>query len=182
MSDEFSKKFSIFWTKLSECPFELPIEIQTYMKTSLQTAGFSTVNTTASSSNSNTNTETKTKKLSSYNIFMQQKMAELKTEGVASGERMGKVAALWKALSDEDKAQFKASNPGTTGTTATKVSADPSKVKKLTGYQLYVRETMAEVKADTTVLPKERLGAIAKKWKVLTDDEKTVFKTKASAL
>ena len=182
MSDIFSKKFEIAWTKLNECQYELPIEIKPLMKEALQTAGFATVITISNTSNTNTNnTETKTKKMSSYNIFMQQKMAVLKAEGVPSGERMGKVASLWKALSDEDKAQFKSSNPGTTGTTTAKV-ADPSKVHKLTGYQLFVKETMPEVKADTNVLPKERLTAIAKKWKVLTDDEKTAFKTKASTL
>ncbi len=177
MSDIFSKKFEIAWAKLNECQFDLPDEIKPLMKEALQTAGFATVITI--SNTSNTNTETKTKKMSSYNIFMQQKMALLKAEGVASGERMGKVASLWKALSDEDKAQFKASNPGTTGTT-TKVSSDPSKARKLTGYQLYVRETMPEVKADTSVIPTERLTAIGKKWKALTEDEKTIFKTKAS--
>ena len=180
MSDIFSKKFEIAWAKLNECQFELPIEIKPLMKEALQTAGFATVITI--SNTSNTNTEVKTKKMSSYNIFMQQKMAVLKAEGVASGERMGKVASLWKALSDEDKAQFKSSNPGTTSTTTTKASADPSKTRKLTGYQLYVRETMPEVKADTSVLPKERLTAIGKKWNVLTEDEKTIFKTRASAL
>ena len=180
MSDIFSKKFEIAWAKLNECQFELPIEIKPLMKEALQTAGFAFSNISVTNTNTS-NTEVKTKKMSSYNIFMQQKMAVLKAEGVPSGERMGKVASLWKALSDEDKAQFKASNPGTTGTTNTKV-ADPSKVPKLTGYQLYVRETMPEVKADTSVLPKERLAAIAKKWKVLTDDEKTLFKTRASTL
>ena len=44
---------------------------------------------------------------SGYNIFMKVKMGELKAQGVPSGDRMKKMSEMWKALSDDEKKNWK---------------------------------------------------------------------------
>jgi transcription elongation factor len=48
------------------------------------------------------------RRLNGYNLFMREKMAELKAEGVASGDRLKEVATRWKAMGDEGKAEWSA--------------------------------------------------------------------------
>jgi hypothetical protein len=176
-------KFEKLWVELSKTQYDLPVELKQPMLTALKAAGFYDA-PTASAPVATGGAVGKTKKLSGYNVFMKEKMAELKTQGVASGERMGKVAALWKAMTDADKATWKvkadALAPATTTVTlkATKASGP----KKLSGYQLYVKETMPVVKVKTDIAAKDRMGEIGKMWKALSDVQKAEFKAKAEKL
>ncbi len=175
-----STKFEIFWNTLNQCPYELPVEIKPFLQKAIETSGFyETQNVTVSGGGS---TETKVKKLSGYNLYMREKMAELKAQNVPSGERMGQVSVMWKALNDTEKGVFKTKAAALvpTGST-TKASKGSSGPKKLSGYQLYVRETMPTVKVDATIPAKERMGAIGKLWKALSDDKKAEWKVKAGA-
>jgi hypothetical protein len=185
-------KFEIFWNTLNECPYELPVEIKSFLKKSLTDAGFSAVvSSSAPASSGSVASGVKTKKLSGYNVFMKEKMAELKTQNVPSGDRMTQVSVLWKECTDEDKAEWKAkasaSNVGGGATSSAPASvasttSSVAKVKKLSGYQLYVRETMPDVKADTSVGAKERMGEIGRRWKALTDADHTDWSDRAKAL
>jgi galactokinase len=119
-----------------------------------------------------------TKKPTSYNIFVSEKMKELKD--TPYNERMTQVGALWKALSPEEKSVYatKASE-----TTPYEVSVSPNQLKKgpktLTNWQLFVSESMPTIKADASIKPKERLGKIGDLWKILSTAEKEAYKAKA---
>jgi len=182
MSTE-NTKFETFWTALEQCPYDLPVEIKPHLLIALKGAGFFDTPTVAVTSNAVVTTSTKTKKLSGYNVFMKEKMAMFKAENVPSGERMGKVAALWKTLSDQEKATWKvkADSIAPVNVTVT-TSAKPSGPKKLSGYQLYVKETMPIVKVKAEIPAKERMAEIGKMWKALKDEEKAAFKVKAEQL
>ena len=184
-------KFETFWTALnSQCPYDLPAEIKPFLEKALGAAGFHSEQTVvvAATGGAVATVATKTKKLSGYNLFMREKMAELKTQNVPSGERMTKVSVMWKALKDEEKATWKVKADGLTGVTASsaveaktaaKASTGP---KKLSGYQLYVRETMVTVKANTAIAAKERMAEIGKMWKALKEEERVAFKAKTEKL
>jgi hypothetical protein len=175
-------KFEKFWTTLSDAA-DLPQELKPHMQTALKAAGYYETPVATVSGAAVAETGGKTKKLSGYNVFMKEKMAELKTQGVASGERMGKVATLWKALKDEEKATWKAKADGLnpTAAVATK-SAKASGPKKLSGYQLYVKEQMAVVKNNASIAAKDRMTEIGKTWKALSDAQKAEYKAKAEKL
>ena len=183
-------KFETFWTTLNQCPYELPVEIKPYLQKAIQSAGFHETQTVSSGGALTTAPAAdKVKKLSGYNLYMREKMAELKDQNVPSGERMTKVSQMWKLLNDEEKVTWKAKAetlvPAATVTKtveskpATKEATGP---KKLTGYQFYVRETMAVVKANTAIAAKERMAEIGKLWKALSDEQKAAYKVKAEAL
>ena len=188
-------KFETFWTTLNQCPYELPVEIKPYLQKAIQSAGFSENLTISTSGVALAAATGKVKKLSGYNLYMREKMAELKEQNVPSGERMTKVSVMWKVLTDEEKGTWKvkaegltpsATAPATTVTQTvitqpTAISA-PAGPKKLSGYQLYVRETMAVVKANPAIAAKERMGEIGKMWKALSDEQKAAYKVKAETL
>ena len=176
-------KFKTFWAALNQCPYELPPEIEPFLKSAIQSAGFYETQTVTVTSGNSTVVVGKTKKLSGYNLYMREKMAELKAQNVPSGERMTKVSQMWKALKDDEKGAWKTKAgslvPVVAKSTATKTSSGP---KKLSGYQLYVKETMPVVKVKTEIPAKERMAEIGKMWKALKDDEKAGWKTKAEKL
>ena len=187
-------KFETFWTTLNQCPYELPVEIKPYLQKAIQSAGFSENSTISASAAVATAATGKVKKLSGYNLYMREKMAELKEQNVPSGERMTKVSAMWKVLTDEEKGTWKVKAEGlTSATTATTTTTQtvvtqpaaisaPAGPKKLSGYQLYVKETMAVVKANPAIAAKERMGEIGKMWKALSDEQKAAYKVKAETL
>jgi len=178
-------KFENFWAALEQCPYDLPVEIKPHLLIALKGAGFFDTPTVAVTSNAVVTTSTKTKKLSGYNVFMKEKMAMFKAENVPSGERMSKVGALWKTLSDEEKAIWKGKADSTAPvvtTTTAPVSSTPKGPKKLSGYQLYVKETMPIVKVKAEIPAKERMAEIGKMWKALKEEEKAAYKVKAEQL
>jgi hypothetical protein len=46
-------------------------------------------------------------KKNAYHCYVADKMGEVKAQGVAPKERMGKIGAMWKATSDEDKQPYR---------------------------------------------------------------------------
>ena len=181
-------KFETFWTALnSQCPYDLPAEIKPFLETALKSAGFHSEQTVVVATGGATAAvATKTKKLSGYNLYMREKMAELKAQNVPSGERMTKVSVMWKALKDEEKAAWKVKAgdlvPASSATETKSVAEAKTGPKKLSGYQLYVRETMVIVKANTAIPAKERMAEIGKLWKALKEEERVAFKVKAEKL
>jgi len=174
-------KFENFWAALEQCPYDLPVEIKPHLLIALKGSGFFDVPTQTVSGGT---TVTKTKKLSGYNVFMKEKMAEFKAQNVPSGERMSKVGALWKTLSEEEKGVWKSKAAQVEPVTVTVTASAPKSTgpKKLSGYQLYVKETMPIVKVKAEIPAKERMAEIGKMWKALKDEEKAAFKVKAEQL
>ena len=177
-----TSKFEHFWTKLNQCPYDLPAEIKPFLQQAIEAAGFYETQTVTVSTGGGGST--KTKKLSGYNLYMREKMAELKVQNVPSGERMTKVSQMWKALKEEEKGTWKTKAGALmpAGSTSSVKESKTGGPKKLSGYQLYVRETMAVVKAKPEIAAKERMAEIGKMWKALKDDEKANWKTKAEKL
>ena len=84
-------KFETFWTTINQCPYELPVDIKPYLQQAIQTAGFNQAASVISSGGALATTAPaadKVKKLSGYNLYMREKMAELKEQNVPSGERI----------------------------------------------------------------------------------------------
>jgi len=175
-------KFETFWKVLGTCPFDIPEELKPHIKEAMQKSGFFDAPTQVAPVST---TATKTKKLSGYNVFMKEKMAELKAQNVPASERMGKVSVLWKALSDQQKAEWKNKADGLTVTVPVTVNTTPSQPsapKKLSGYQLYVKETMPVVKAKAEIPATERMAEIGKMWKTLSEQQKAEWKAKAEKM
>jgi len=187
----FESHFNRFLVELGKCPYDLPSDLNPHFKAALLAAGFDTMGSSGNSGNSGSTGGgvTKTRKLSGYNVYMKEKMAELKAQNVPSGERMGKVSAMWKTLSDEEKGTWKSKadglNPSVEVSSNTTTSAPKTKKEgptKLSGYQLFVKEKMAEVKADTSIPAKERMTKIGALWKACSQAEQEVFKKKAETV
>src|SRR5205809_7428347 len=101
----YQNKLDLFWKKMSDCPYELPEEMKPHVELALKTAGFDQVVSVQNvvSGSESVSSEPKTKRLSGYNLYMREKSIELKAAGVSSGERMGKIASSWKALSKPEQ-------------------------------------------------------------------------------
>jgi len=174
-------KFEKLWTLLMNCQYDLPEELKPILKKDMQETGFFDAPTTTVVTTVGTTTQTK--KLSGYNIFMKEKMAELKAQQVPAAERMGKVSVLWKALYEEQKAEWKAKASQVAPVSVTvKATEKANGPKKLSGYQLYVKETMPIVKVKAEIPAKERMAEIGKMWKTLSEEQKAEWKVKAEKM
>ena len=123
----------------------------------------------------------KTKKLSGYNVYMIEKMAEIKKDVSITGDRMTAVAKAWKALSEDEKQVYK-TQASLTEPVAFTEKAEPGKKgpKSLTGYQFFVKEQMPSIKVNSTIVPMDRLVEIGKLWKKLSTEIHAEYKVKAS--
>ena len=183
----FETKFENFLKEVAKSPYDLPSELNPFFKSALQSAGFDQVQTTSGTA-SVASGATKVRKMSGYNLYMKEKMAELKAQNVPSTERMGKVSGMWKLLGDAEKATYKTKAEGqntaasATGNVAVKApKAKKTGPTKLSGYQFYVKEKMPELKTDASIPAKERMSKIGAIWKALSDTEKAGYKVKAEA-
>jgi hypothetical protein len=122
----------------------------------------------------------KTKQLNCYNVFMQEKMAEFSAAGMAGKDKVSKVAEAWNGLSDGEKDAYKVKAKESTPVL---MHSKPNQKKKgpkgLTGWQLFVRTEMPTIKADATILAKDRLGKIGTLWKALSEDQQKVYVAEA---
>lgn len=190
----YQAKLDLFWKKMSDCPYELPDEMKPHVEVALKAAGFDQVVTVQGggggstvSGGSTPSSGGKTKRLSGYNVYMKEKSAELKTQNVPSGERMGKIAAMWKALQKSEQEEYKSRAAGlvASGATTSPLGSPAPKAPKkgsgqLTGYQFFMKEKMAELKTQN-VAGTERMGKVAVMWKALGDAEKKSWSEKAKS-
>jgi len=121
----------------------------------------------------------KKKKLNGYNLYMKERMSVLKETVGDSNKRMSQISEEWNALSDETKEEWKtkANTLSDKSDSATDTVKKQSKRPKWSGYQLFVSEKMNSVKE---LKSKERMSAIGKLWKSLTEEQKAEYKTKAT--
>lgn len=180
------QKFENFWQHLMDnCPYELSDDMKPYFKSAMIAANLTGINMENSAVNVPTKKRnsqaTGKKKLSSYNVFMKQTMSALKEEGFPNNGRMAEVGARWKKLSPEEKLQFNCETDGS-DPSGQKVQKKASGGKKTTGYQLFVKETMPEVKLIEGITHVQRMGKIAEIWKQLGETEKNSYKDRAAQL
>jgi hypothetical protein len=184
---DFEHKTQIFLEACNQGPYDFEgIEgIDDFLVECLKMAGFNKGQKTivVKESDSSTTAAPKTKKLTGYNLFMRAKMAELKEAEVPSTQRMTEVSKAWKALTEADKEMWKKKAAEEAPVeVAVKAKGGKKGPKTLTGYQLFVRETMPLIKADDTIEPKARLAQIGKMWKALEATEQEAYKQKAAEM
>ena len=71
----FETKFENFLKEVAKSPYDLPSELNPFFKSALQSAGFDQVSGSAPAASVGA---TKVRKMSGYNLYMKEKMAELK--------------------------------------------------------------------------------------------------------
>jgi hypothetical protein len=123
----------------------------------------------------------KKKKLNGYNLYMRERMLQLKDSQVDSNTRMKQISDEWKKLLPEQKDSWKvkadALQPVKIQIKLKGGAQKERKPAKLSGYQVYVSEKMSTL--DVKMPPKDRMTEIGKMWKALGQPEKDAFKAKA---
>jgi hypothetical protein len=141
--------------------------------------------------------------VSAYFHFSKKERANLPA-GLSFGETGKELSNRWKATTEDDKAPFEAAavkdkaryleekakwvkdNPDKQLGGKKVKEVDPSKPKvkrRLSGYQVYMKDARASVKADNPDLANPQIMTeIAKRWKALSDEEQQVFKDTAARL
>lgn len=123
------------------------------------------------------------KRVNGYNLFMKERMAQLKEVDHDSNHRMKQISEEWNKLVETDKDNWKQKAVELVPVESTKTQVKTKKPKKsnqISGYQLFVREKMVEIKDKFA--PKERMGEIGKSWKLMTAEEKEAINTRAKAI
>lgn len=171
----FESSFDVFWSNLECSEYELPEELKEVMKSALKASGFIV----------SVKSVFLPKRVSSYNVFIREKMSELKASGTDSKSLMSEASKIWKTLGEEEKSEWKlkasAENDasGALSVCKRKRKKRPGP-KKLSGYQMFVKGKMLELKSDVSISPTERMGKIGEFWRGLTEVEKSVWNVKAS--
>ena len=128
----------------------------------------------------------KKKKVSGYNLYLKERMLQLRKTDIDSNHRMQQISEEWKKMDATEKEAWK---------TKAKNLAAPEPVKlrlklkkrgnkkekrntKWSGYQLFVSENMNTLGAE--IKPKDRMTEIGKRWKSLDETNKGEYKKRAS--
>lgn len=187
----FDAAFENVWKKFAtEGEFEIPLDVKPCLKQAMIFAGFDKIDM-SDAETASTVSAVKQKKVSGYNLFMKETMAQLKAQEVPSTERMGKVSKMWTDLSETDKNSWKEKAAALTPVSAPvdvsqqggKKEKKPKKERtgpsKRTGYQIFIKDNMVVVKTDATIDSKGRMGKLAGMWKALSETEQAIYKKKA---
>jgi|UniRef100_A0A6C0BKK1 hypothetical protein len=165
--EAFETKFAVFVEYLSKLKTELQVSDLESIKTAMISAKFDQVCVFP-----------KKKKLNGYNMFLKSRMAELQDKEPDSNKRMKQVSEEWGKLTETVKEEWKkkakeASPPLDQSQVKIKKTRKP---QPISGYQVFVRETMESLKE---IPPRERMKEIGKRWKALKPEEQQAYKTKA---
>lgn len=130
----------------------------------------------------------KKKRINGYNLFLKERMLQLKETDLDSNTRMTQISGEWKLMEQgvKDTWKEKAKNVASVEPVKLQIKLKKSGLAKLkvkrsvkwSGYQLFVSENMEKLK-DTTQ-PKERMTEIGKLWKQQTEEQKADYKAKAA--
>jgi len=128
------------------------------------------------------------RRVTGYNLFMRATMATLKEEGVASGERLKEVGARWKLLDEAGKAEWNAQAKADAPVAMAVPRAGapvpaaraPAGARRPTGYNLFMRATMATLKEEGMAAG-ERLKEVGARWKALDEAGKAEWNAQAKA-
>eukprot|EP00906_Rhabdomonas_costata_P009395 RCo013295 len=118
-----------------------------------------------------TNPATQKKAPSAYQLFVTQTYARDEIKALPMEKRLKRIAELWKALPEKEKAPF----------VEEAARLKPSSIKKAPSpYAIFVKE--AYKRAEVQALPfHNRLGKIAEIWKGLSEKERESYKKPADA-
>ena len=123
------------------------------------------------------------KRVNGYNLFLKERMTQLKETDLDSNRRMTQISEEWGKLTDEEKDEWKTKAKDIIyPIEETKLQIKlkkPKKPTKWSSYQIFVQEKMPEIKDQ--VEPKLRMGEIGKQWKLLTETQKETYKARAEA-
>ena len=125
----------------------------------------------------------KKKRVNGYNLFMKERMTQLKETDLDSNHRMTQISEEWNKLTPEEKETWKQKAKDAFPPEPAKLQIKLKKERKntkLSGYQLFVREKMVELKDKVT--PRERMSEIGKMWQLQTEEQKTAYGTRAAEI
>lgn len=174
--DIFEQKFAVFvevLKKNTELKLTWNDQLVNALKAALKSAQFDQVITTSIGG------YTKPKRVNGYNLFMKERMAQLKETGVDSNSRMKQISDEWNKLEEDKKNEWKEKAAAAQPKKLQIKLKKPVKPVKWSGYQMFVSEKMAEIKDK--VEPKQRMTEIGKLWQQQTEEQKNVYKAKATA-
>lgn len=120
--------------------------------------------------------------ISSFSLYFKENISEFYKPG--SGETttnaMAAAAEKWKTLSDAVKDEYKQKTLPFRQEYEKANKEWQTKFKKpLSGYNMFVKERMSQLKAQTLDENKEILKNVAKEWNSLTKEEKNTWNTKS---
>jgi len=126
-------------------------------------------------------------KKTNYQKFVTSETARLKKEDptMTGVDRKKQISTAWKAFSPQEKKDYVShvSDNDSGSESPVDVAVKSPKTKKLSGYNLYMREKMTSLKETSgSVNGKDRLREVAASWKSLSDDEKKEMNLKAKAI
>lgn len=172
----FEQKFAAFvevLKKNADLKLTWNDQLVNTFKIALKTAQFDQVIST------NIGGYTKPKRVNGYNLFMKERMAQLKETGVDSNSRMKQISEEWNKLEETEKNEWKEKAAAAQPKKLRIKLKKPIKHVKWSGYQMFVSEKMAEIKDK--VEPKQRMTEIGKLWKQQTEEQRVAYKSKATA-
>ena len=183
-----TEAFNRFWDNWSKATsFELPEDSLTELKTEMLKAFATTFPqgpVTARPAPAPVPAPVGARRVTGYNLFMRATMATLKEEGVASGERLKEVGARWKLLDEAGKAEWnaqaKADAPVAMAGAPVPASRAPAGARRPTGYNLFMKATMATLKEEGMAAG-ERLKEVGARWKALDEAGKAEWNALAKA-
>jgi hypothetical protein len=129
--------------------------------------------------------EKKPRKKSAYNFYIQDQFKKAKESETnkSTTELMSEFSKKWKKLSESEQNPYQEMAEKYNAENFADTGSDKGKPKKLNGYNVFMKEKMAEYKeSGGTLSPKDRLKKIAGEWKKLDDEEKAEYKEKAKVM
>lgn len=181
--DSFEDKFTHFIEILKASMITVNPVLQATLKTALIEAQFDRCVSVGGGSNN----VIRKKRVNGYNLFMKERMQQLKMSApdIDSNHRMTQISEEWNKSTEEVKEGWKAKAKAIPVEEfkipiRLKKEVKEKKPHQISGYQLFVREKMPELKDKVT--PKERMTQIGGMWKALPEEQKESYKTRASAM
>ena len=175
----FDKQFEQLFAILNESQYLIDSPFKKVIEQAVQGSGFCSQQPKTSKAIGYKAKGSKGKKSSGYNLFLS---AAMKGEIYDAKQSMTEAVSLWQNLTmDEknhwnDKAKEKnAQNITSSGDEVVIKKATKKKTEKgkrpMSGYNLFTKVKMAELKENKEIEAKDRLKEIGKQWKELTKEE-----------
>ena len=181
---EFKTQFETLFTLLNESEYEINSPFKKLIKDAVEGAGFTQLPKQVIEKQPKTSKAkgSKGKKLSGYNLFLSAAMKGLVDEEKKS---MADAVSLWQNLSDEEKIEWKDKakihNEGASEGLDKPAKKSGGGKRKPSGYNLFTKAKMVELKENVEIGAKDRLKEIGKQWKELTQEERDEWNVQAKA-
>lgn len=114
-----------------------------------------------------------------YNLFTKHMAKDFAGTDVPAGERFHKTSEAWHKLSDNEREKWNHDARELALRSGKAIRARSTTTKKLSGYNLYIRERSTELKAENKSVS---LPNISVEWKSLTPEAQGTWNVRAKAL